>query len=487
MKKEKFTNRMLALAMSLCMIFTMMPMSAHATTHEHDDTCGYSAASECTHTHNSTCGYAEAVAGSDCTHSCTDGNCSYSAGSNGNPCNHTCDFNVCGYYEAIPGTPCNDDCPFSVTGSHNNDCNYSEGEPGSPCNHSHDASCGFVEPTSGTVCDHQHDTNCGFAEGVEAQSCTHEHDADCGFSEGSECTYVEPEHTCEWGEWVSNNDGTHTRTCVTDASHTETASCATYSYAMVEGQPYHNILCECMYVLDTEDHTMSDWYSDEDGERRDCTKNCDYFETRSIDTHTHDWKYRSVNEERHEPYCTGCEEVGIQSVHTYGDDGICTVCGHTQHTHNWEYRIVNESRHEPYCTGCEETGLQGMHTYGDDGACTACGYAEHTHNWEYRIVNESRHEPYCTECEETGLQGMHTWKYVPYGANTHQEVCTVCGYVGEKLLHENNNPDEDCSCDICGEVIYSEHDIQEPTCVSGWSDTRRLFLRCSSARQHIRQ
>lgn len=276
------------------------------------------------------------------------------------------------------------------------------------------------------------------------------------------------EHTCEWGEWVSNNDGTHTHTCMTDASHTETENCATYSYAMVEGQPYHNILCECMYVLDTEDHTMSEWYSDGDDERRDCTDGCDYFETRSIDTHTHDWKYRSVNDESHEPYCSGCEEVGIRSVHTYGNDGICTVCGHTQHTHNWEYRIVNESRHEPYCTGCEETGLQGMHTYGDDGACTACGYTEHTHNWEYRIVNESRHEPYCTECEETGLQGMHTWKYVPYGANTHQEVCTVCGYVGAKLRHENNNPNEDCSCDICGAEMYSAHDFERPTCVSGY-------------------
>ena len=32
-------------------------------------------------------------------------------------------------------------------------------------------------------------------------------------------------HTHDWGEWVSNNNGTHTRTCKTDSSHTQTANC----------------------------------------------------------------------------------------------------------------------------------------------------------------------------------------------------------------------------------------------------------------------
>lgn len=32
-------------------------------------------------------------------------------------------------------------------------------------------------------------------------------------------------HIHDWGEWVSNNNGTHTRTCKTDSSHTQTANC----------------------------------------------------------------------------------------------------------------------------------------------------------------------------------------------------------------------------------------------------------------------
>ena len=33
-------------------------------------------------------------------------------------------------------------------------------------------------------------------------------------------------HNHRWGEWISNGNGTHTRTCATDSSHTETGSCS---------------------------------------------------------------------------------------------------------------------------------------------------------------------------------------------------------------------------------------------------------------------
>ena len=33
-------------------------------------------------------------------------------------------------------------------------------------------------------------------------------------------------HNHNWGEWISNGNGTHTRTCATDSSHTETGSCS---------------------------------------------------------------------------------------------------------------------------------------------------------------------------------------------------------------------------------------------------------------------
>ena len=45
----------------------------------------------------------------------------------------------------------------------------------------------------------------------------------------TECGYeLAPalEHTHDWGAWISNGDGTHTRTCAKDGSHTETNACS---------------------------------------------------------------------------------------------------------------------------------------------------------------------------------------------------------------------------------------------------------------------
>ena len=33
-------------------------------------------------------------------------------------------------------------------------------------------------------------------------------------------------HNHNWGEWISNGNGTHTRTCITDSNHTETGNCS---------------------------------------------------------------------------------------------------------------------------------------------------------------------------------------------------------------------------------------------------------------------
>ena len=33
-------------------------------------------------------------------------------------------------------------------------------------------------------------------------------------------------HDHSWGEWTSNGNGTHKRTCATDSSHTETGNCS---------------------------------------------------------------------------------------------------------------------------------------------------------------------------------------------------------------------------------------------------------------------
>ncbi|MFW5651746.1 MAG: InlB B-repeat-containing protein [Acetivibrio ethanolgignens] len=121
-------KRWLALLMSVCLIGTMIPITARAENGstdtglcehhtEHTAECGYVAPArghECEHVHDESCGYQEA---GECTH------------------------------------------------VHTEEC----GENGESCAHVHDDQCGYAE---GHVCEHVHDEECGYVEASEGSPCT---------------------------------------------------------------------------------------------------------------------------------------------------------------------------------------------------------------------------------------------------------------------------------------------------------------------------
>lgn len=121
-------KRWLALLMSVCLIGTMIPITARAENGStgtglcehhtgHTEDCGYKAPTEgheCEHVHDESCGYQEA---SECTH------------------------------------------------VHTEAC----GENGESCTHEHDEECGYLE---GHACGHEHDDECGYVEAFEGSPCT---------------------------------------------------------------------------------------------------------------------------------------------------------------------------------------------------------------------------------------------------------------------------------------------------------------------------
>ncbi|MGN0365302.1 MAG: DUF6273 domain-containing protein [Suilimivivens sp.] len=120
-------KRWLAILMSVCLIGTMIPISARAENSspetglcehhtEHTTECGYVAPTEgheCGHVHDEECGYQEA---SECTHVHTE-----ACGENGESCIH----------------------------EHDDECGYAEGHE---CGHVHDEECGYVEASEGSPC-----------------------------------------------------------------------------------------------------------------------------------------------------------------------------------------------------------------------------------------------------------------------------------------------------------------------------------------------
>lgn len=512
MKKQKLTYKMLALAMSLCMIFTMMPMAAHATTHEHDASCGYAPASECTHTHDGTCGYAEAVAGAACNHA--HGDCSFIAASDGTPCGHSHDTN-CGYVEAKPcsftpcdhstcgyvaESPCNGsegcdhletdncgyvegtDCPNDGQTCDHSTCGYTEG---SPCNHTEHTDCGYSAPVEGVACDHSHNANCGYVEAVEAQPCTHAHDTTCGYAAGSDCTYVEPvadtnTYTITYTDGVGGSvfaDQVYTAEEGGAFPYFDTSigslERAGYIYDGWTPDLVTTVTADATYTAvwrACEGHPTHGWYeSDETNHWSVCA--CGYILPDSIEAHSWAWKY---NDEYHWQVCeclgmTG-EEVGENAAaHSYSDDSDASCdCGYSrvvepEHTHSYTAVVTaptcKEQGYTTYTCSCNDSYVSDYvdalgHDWGD---CVSIG------NGRHKLVcgNDSSHEQTTNcggraTCHELAFCSDCKTTYGEYDQDNHSGGTEVRN--AKKATETENGYTGDTYCLGCN-VLISEGSI----------------------------
>jgi hypothetical protein len=117
---------------------------------------------------------------------------------------------------------------------------------------------------------HQDTASCNYVDTVTPPTCT-----ETGYMT-STCTMCGYSHKDtpvdalghDWGAWVINGDGTHTRTCANDTAHTETAACA---FSSVMTPPncaedgYTTFTCkECGYsyqdnIITKTGHDWGDW------------------------------------------------------------------------------------------------------------------------------------------------------------------------------------------------------------------------------------
>ena len=122
-------------------------------------------------------------------------------------------------------------------------------------------------------------------------------------------------HTHDWGAWTSNGDGTHTRICSSDASHTETADCSGGTAT-----------CQNKAVCTT------------------CGG--EYGDFASHDFDVSSWGYKGADGHAHVCKTAGCTATDTVIAHIPGpaatEDAaqICTECGYEivpalNHEHNW--------------------------------------------------------------------------------------------------------------------------------------------------------
>ncbi|WP_295868735.1 InlB B-repeat-containing protein, partial [uncultured Oscillibacter sp.] len=263
--------------------------------------------------------------------------------------------------------------------------------------------------------------------------------------DGDHIIYAHWSHTHDWGEWTSNGDGTHTRVCAKDESHTETencsggtATCQTKAVCSDCNQPYgdyaahvpaeawskdesgHWHACQtagCTEKLNFAGHTPGPEATEENPQT--CTE-CGY-EIAPAAGHTHEWgEWTSNGDGTHTRTCTK------DSSHTETENcsggtatcqtkAVCSDCGaaygelaaHVP-AEAWS---KDESGHWHACqtTGCTEKLDFAGHTPGpeatekDPQTCTACGYeiapaAGHTHEWgEWTSNGDGTHTRTCAK------------------------------------------------------------------------------------------
>ena len=227
--------------------------------HEHTEEC-YSLITRCVHAHTAECYPAESVsenadglseaenaAPTECVHGCTEESgcilqtsdckhahgkdCGYAPASMGKPCTYVCE--ICDSKDGkmpMPLFGAARPAATQYTYTLHYDANGGSGAPPSQSEISSNLSVWI--PISEKIPTRDGYTFMGWAESPNGEPKYLR-------EEGYYWNYlmVHPSlsktiyaiwevHTHRWGEWTSNGNGTHTRTCIVDSSHTETGNCS---------------------------------------------------------------------------------------------------------------------------------------------------------------------------------------------------------------------------------------------------------------------
>ena len=227
--------------------------------HEHTEEC-HSLITRCVHAHTAECYTAESVsenaddlseaenaAPTECVHACTeesgcilqtsdckhahDKDCGYAPASMGKPCTYLCE--ICDSKDGKTPMPLLGAARPAAT-QYTYTLHYdANGGSGAPPSQSVDSSEFHVwVPISEIIPTRDGYTFMGWANSRTGKpiyggnggytSCLVVH----GYDMNTTIYAIWEVHNHSWGEWTSNGNGTHTRTCITDSSHTETGNCS---------------------------------------------------------------------------------------------------------------------------------------------------------------------------------------------------------------------------------------------------------------------
>lgn len=145
-----------------------------------------------------------------------------------------------------------------------------------------------------------------------------------------------------------------------------------------------------------------------------------------------DWTYDDTN---HWKVCTheGCSDINNTASHSFDNacDTTCNVCEYTRTiTHDYEY-MYTADKHYKVCSVCNDTTPQEDHTYGDDGLCTVCSRTLLSMTYKssesvYEVMGVGDYEGTTPTIPATYNDNIHGTKIVEYvGANAFKDNTSI--------------------------------------------------------------
>ncbi len=302
------------------------------------------------------------------------------------------------------------------------------------------------------------------------------------------CIYLyassDPSHICEWSDWTTVTDSTHTRFCTIDGCQNSDTQRHNWDNGKVTATPTcgkvgtRTYTCTDCKTTKTEeiatlDHDWSNWtYESVDMHIRTCNNNCGV--EPEFDSHSWgDWKPN--NDLTHSLTCITC--TGKQTEEHYWDDGVitleptefkegiktytCITCAHTKtetipklkHEHVWsDWQPHDDKDHMRFCMddncdnietlphewignviqepNCEIPGL-------GEYVCQVCMHTNGTyeieplkHEWiRYSDNGDGTHTATCANpfCPEKTLTEAHEWtEWTKNEDGSLDRHCTKC-------------------------------------------------------------
>ena len=256
---------------------------------------------------------------------------------------------------------------------------------------------------------------------------------ECGEISPNEADVFIAENTAldhDFGDWTTNGDGTHTRTCKRyNCTASETDSCSGGTATCVE-----KAVCKACKAVYGElgAHVFSD-----------------------------EW---TIDRYQHWHVCTVCRAKETERLNHFDqdDDHLCDTCGYqiTDHTFGTDWSM-DETSHWHACSMCGAKSDEAVHTDANkDHACDVCGKTISNHE-------DTDKDHICDYCEKTISNHVdadkdHVCDYCEKTISNHVDANKdhACDYC-EKTVSNHEDTDKDHVCDYCEKTISNHEDANK--------------------------